>query len=156
MPATVRFTAVSDDFDNCSASTAIRLGCLEEPCLAVTGSDSGGTLWLGLMTLALGAVLVVGARRRTHAPERHRMAFAGAMTGPGLLPAPAPRSDVVVSAFAPEPTSAPVPAAVLDRFTVDEQLSLLSPSGPPPPPPVSMGQAVEQLRSLFARLARED
>jgi hypothetical protein len=108
------------------------------------------------MTLALGAVLVVGARRRTHAPERHRMALAGAMTGPGLLTAPAPRSDVVVSAFAPEPTSAPVPAAVLDRFTVDEQLSLLSPSGPPPPPPATMGQAVEQLRSLFARFARED
>ena len=158
VPATVRFTAVADEFPECSASTAIRLGCLEEPCLAVTGSDTGGTLWLGLLTLALGAVLVVGARRRTHAPERHRMTFAGVSVaaGPGLLPAPAPRSDVVVSAFAPEPTSAPVPAAVLDRFTVDEQLSLLSPSGPPPPPPVSMGQAVEQLRSLFARLARED
>ena len=150
-PDVVTITAVSDEWDYCRASAVVRF-----ETLPVTGSDTTGLLWFGITALTLGAAMAVGARRRTHAPERHRMALAGAMTGPGLLPAPAPRTDAVVSAFAPQPSSAPVPAAVLDRFTVEEQLNLLAPSGPPQPPPATMGQAVEQLRSLFARLARDD
>jgi hypothetical protein len=155
----VVISAESDPYPECHASNIVSFE------LPPTGANPGPALWLGLITLALGSVLVVGARRRTHAPERHRMAFAGAgaAAGPALFPAPARPTDDVVSEFAPQPHSAPVPAAVLDRFAVDEQLSLLTaaapsaPSGPPARPSVpSIGEAVEQLRSIFASLARDD
>ena len=159
--STVTISAVSDDFAACRASTVIRLGCLERSCLPRTGSDTSGMLWLGLTTLALGAAMAVGARRRTHAPERRRAALVGAGSGAGmsLAVAPVPQGDDVLSAFAPTASSAPVSAAVLDSFATDEQLTLLAPTeavGPPDAPAPSMGEAVEQLRSLFARLARDD
>lgn len=157
--STVTISAQSDDFAACRASTAIRIGCLEGPCLAVTGSDSGSALWLGLITLALGVVLVVGARRRSNAgPPERRMALVGAGTGP----IPVRRFDAVLSAFAPRRSSAPAGAAVLDRFRVDEQLSFL-PSGPPPvadgppdPPPARMQRAMQELRSVCADWAQPD
>ena len=162
VPSTVTISAQSDDFSACRASTVIRLGCLERTCLPVTGSDTGDALWLGLTTLALGAILAVGARRRSHArpPERRQAAVAGG----GIVPVPARRIDAVLSAFAPRRSSEPAPAAVLDRFEVDRQLSLLpsgppeapAPTGPPDPPSARMERAVQQLRALCAGLGPDD